>query len=102
MSFARAIRGVMFTEDGVVIDWTDLDDTRDSGLMRSQQYYIPATDEYAEVVDELVDAIHKALDRVTTDFNTNPPSRAARVVAGEDEDEVGPYDNPLERDGVSS
>lgn len=93
---SHQVRNVSFYPDGVQVDFaTPVKDLRSNGLFMQHSITIPATEEYAERLDNLVDAVSALLEGALDDFTTHPA--AADVV---DHEQASPYDNPLERDGV--
>lgn len=89
------IRGLAFHEAGVTFDYViPEEDVKSNGLLFNRVLLVPATDEFAEVLDNLIDALHHALTTALTSFRDTPA--ADDVDPGED-DEPSPYDNPLER-----
>lgn len=92
------VRGVAFHHDGLTIEYASQQDLRGNGLMKNHVLFVPAIDQYAELLDDLIDAVQIALKRGLEDFEFEPPPADET----DDETETNPYDNPTERDGVLS
>lgn len=92
------IRNVSFHADGVSIDYASPEsDQRSNGLIQNHVIFFPATDEYAELLDSLVDAAQAALVRGLRDWSIVRPPEPE-----EEDEDARPFDNPLERGGVLS
>lgn len=91
------VRSLGFHDDGVLIDYAALSDVRANGMVQNHTLFIPALDANAELLDELVDAVHLALARGLVDWTNAPEVEPANF----DDNAPSPYDNPNEREGVT-
>lgn len=88
------VRTLAFHGEGVTFDYViPEEDIRSNGLVLNRVLLVPATDEFAELLDDLIDALHEALSTALASFNSTPVSEEVDP----DDDEASPYDNPLER-----
>lgn len=96
------IRGLTVHTDGITFSFAEADDFRENGLLLNRTLFVPADGEFADALDEVLDAANNALRTALASFTREVApdlSDLSRVV--EDEG-PSPYDNPLERPGVPS
>lgn len=92
---SHLIQAVTFMAENVVIEFSSpAVDVRSNGLVLQHALSIPASEEYAERLDELVEVVQALLDQALSDHTVYPPAVDA---VDSDDDDVSPYDNPLER-----
>lgn len=92
------IRGLSIHTDGVTFSYAEADDFRDNGLLLNRTLFVPADGEFADSLDDVLDAINATLSLALASFaNELPPE-----LAPSDDDGPSPYDNPLERPDVRS
>lgn len=90
----HVIRGVSFDPDsgGFVIEFlTPEADIRATGLVLNHALLIPAEEAFIDLLTELEESIQSALQRALQLHADGP------AIEVEEQDEPGPYDNPLER-----
>lgn len=91
-----AIRGLAFHGEGVTVDYVVPEqDLRANGLVQNRVLLIPAIEDYAGLLDDLVDAAQALLGRAVDDFHATPAEDPDEDV---ETDEPSPWDNPNERD----
>lgn len=102
MNFVRTLN---ITPDGVIVEFAARDDVKESGLVRNQSLLIPYTEEFADLLDDLIETCQRTLATALTAFEQAPVLQLDEPrppgAAPDDDDEVSPYDNPLERPGVT-
>lgn len=88
----RIVRNLAFTPEGIAIEYADVKyDLRDNGLASHHALLIPATDDYADLLDEVVEVVHRALNKALADWNNTVPMDD---LPSELDNEPSPYDNP--------
>lgn len=90
------VRAVGFHPDGVTFDYVSPEeDVRDNGMALNHILFVPHSEDFAELLDTLVDAIDTAMNGAMAALRQTPP-----VDLSDDDDDAAPspYDNPLERD----
>lgn len=91
------IRGVSFDAEsgGYVIEYlTPTTDVRANGLVLNHALLIPAHDDFADLLEELEEALQRVLSAALDLHADGPPLPELE----REDDGPSPYDNPLERD----
>lgn len=92
------VRNLAITPEGVVIEFATPGDFKQSGLMRNQSLLVPFVEEYADLLDDLVETCHRTLDVALAAFEQDQPIE----VTTKTDDGPSPYDNPDERPEMTS
>lgn len=93
----RIIRALAFDEEGnATVEYVSpLEDVRANGLILNHAVLVPA-EAYDDAIHDVRIAALALLDAALGDFAELPPVDGA-AIEEEDDDVVGPYDNPQER-----
>jgi hypothetical protein len=93
----REIRSLGFGDDGMSIEYVDTAaDIKANGLLMNHALLVPDTNDYHDAMEALRLAAGDFLDDVLNDWDAAEP--ALQLSSRGPAEEIGPYDNPLERD----